>query len=126
MKYSRFLPILALAALVPLGACTTLTSGLSDVAVSVTTAGPTQAKTVAEAIQATKLIEDGLDLYVTTGAPSKAVLDQLNILVPALHNTLVAAENAQATGNSAAIASALAAFNESLAAVQSYKTLKGV
>ena len=119
--------LIALALILPiLGGCQTLGSTVSSLVVSTTTAGPTQAKTVGEAINATKLVEDGLDLYVTTGSPSKAVLDELNILVPALHNTLVAAEDAQRRGDSAAVASALAAFNQALAAVQAYKTVTGV
>lgn len=98
----------------------------SDAIVSTTSAGPAQARTVGDAIRITKLVEDGLDLYVTQGSPPAAVLDQLNILVPALHNTLKKAEAAQQSGNSALIAAALAAFNESLAAVHAYETLKGV
>lgn len=119
--------ILAIALVVPLlGACTTIASGLSDIAVVTSSGSSTQVTTVAEAEQATKLIEDGLDLYVTTGHPSKAVLDELNVLVPALHNTLKAAESAQASGNNAAMAAGLAAFNEALAAVQGYETKQGV
>lgn len=118
-------PILLSAGLL-LGGCTTVASGASDFITSMTTASPTQAKTVAEAAQATKLVEDGLDLYVTTGHPSLAVLNELNILVPALHNTLLASEQAQASGNSAAIAAGLAAFNEALAAVQAYEVKTGV
>lgn len=109
-----------------LGGCASIGSTVSSLVVSTTTAGPTQAKTVGEAINATKLVEDGLDLYVTTGSPSKAVLDELNILVPALHNTLVAAEDAQRSGNSAALAAAMAAFNQALSAVQGYETKAGV
>lgn len=118
----------ALAACVALGlgGCTTVSSTLSGIAVSATTAGPTQAKTVAEAIQATTLFEKSLDLYMTAGAPNKAVLQELQILVPALHNALSAAETANASGNSALIAAALATFNEALGAVQSYEALKGV
>lgn len=108
------------------GGCTTVASTVAAVTTSLSTASPTQAKTVAEAAQATKIIEDGLDAYVTTGHPSKAILDELNVLVPALHSTLVAAENAQSNGNSAAIAAGLAAFNEALAAVQGYETKQGV
>ena len=122
----RFVPIALVAAALMLGGCTTLASDISSVVVSTTSAGPTQAKTVAEAEQATKLLEDGLDLYVTTGHPSKAVLDELKVLMPALHTTLKAAEAAQASGNSATMATALAAFNEALAAVQGYETKQGV
>lgn len=117
---------LAMCLALGLGGCTTVGSAISDIAVATTSASPSQAKTVAEAAQATALVEKSLDLYVTTAAPDRAVLQELKILVPALHNALVAAEVANGAGNSALTAAGLAAFNEALAAVKSYESLKGV
>lgn len=115
---------------VSLGGCTTVGSLVAssgqEIASATTTAPPSQAKTVGDAILIVNGIESGLDLYVTTGNPPKAVLDELAILVPALHNTLLAAEAAQRGGSNAAVAAALAAFNETLAAVQAYKAQKGI
>jgi hypothetical protein len=122
--------LLALALALSLASCTSVGQALSSLGGSVasvtTTAPPSQAKTVAEAIQATQLVEDGLDLYITNGHPSKAILDELAVLIPALHNTLVKAEDAQRGGSSAAVATALAAFNEALGAVKAYEVAKGV
>lgn len=116
----------AMCVVLSLGGCTTIGSTLSDIAVATTSATPSQAKTVAEAIQATALVEKSLDLYVTTAKPDAAVLQELKILVPAVHNALVAAEVANSAGNSALTAAGLAAFNEALAAVQTYESLKGI
>lgn len=125
LKYA--LPFIALAAL---GGCTTvgslLATGGQQVASITTTAPPSQAKTVKDAILIVEGVETGLDIYVTTGNPSKATLDELAVVVPALHNTLLAAETAQRSGSNAAVASALAAFNEALAVVQAYKAQKGI
>lgn len=121
---------LVLAASLALGSCTQTGQMLAAVggfaAAQTTTAPPRQAINVAGAIKLTQAVEDGLDVYAKSGHADDAVLAQLEILVPALHNTLKAAEAAQKNGSSAAVAGALKAFNESLAAVDAYKTLKGV
>lgn len=117
---------LVLIAALGLAGCSTAASLLSGVAVSFTTANPFQAKTIAEATQAATLAEKALDLYVTSGHASKPVLDELQVLVPAVHNALKKAQAANAAGNSALVAAALAGFNEALAALNSYKTLQGV
>ena len=70
--------------------------------------------------------ERALDCYVNNGSPSRAVLNELNILVPAVHSALVKVEAANKAGNSALTAAALAAFNEALAAYESYATQQGV
>lgn len=125
MRLSRLLP-LALACAMALGGCSTVGQALSGLVVSVTSATPSQAKTVAEATQAATLVEQSLDLYVKNGHPSPAVLQELQVLVPAVHNTLVRAQQANASGNSALTAAALAAFNEATSAANSYETLQGV
>lgn len=122
----QYLAAFVLATSVLLSGCTDVGSGLSSVAVSLTSKTPTQAQTVAEATQAVTLVERGLDLYVQNGNPPRAVLLELQILVPAVHNALVAVQGANRTGNSAAAAAALASFNEALAALTAYQTLSGV
>lgn len=118
--------LFAAACIVMLSGCTSMGSLLSGLAVSATSATPSQAKTLAEATQAATLAEHALDLYVTTGNPSPAVLHQLQVLVPAVHNALVKVEDANRAGNSALTAAALGAFNEALAAYASYSALQGV
>lgn len=115
-----------LAAALSLGGCASVASVASDLAVSATTATPAQAKTVGEATQATALAEKTLDLAVTSGALPPAVIAELKILVPAVHNALKKVEAANAAGNSALTALALASFNEARAALNSYETLSGV
>lgn len=126
MTKALFRLLLPLAVCVAIGGCAEAGSVAADLITSTTSATPTQARTVGDAIRLCKLMEDGLDLYVTSGHASRSVVDELLILVPALHNTLVKAEDAQRSGNSAAIAAGLAAFNEALAAVRAYEVLKGV
>jgi hypothetical protein len=127
MRSIRLLALsVGLFAAVSLGGCADLASVASSVAVSVTTATSTQVTTLAEAEQAATLAEQGLDLYVTTGTPSPAVVAELKVLVPALHTVLKQAEAANAAGNSALAAAAIASFNQALAALNSYKTLQGV
>ena len=101
-------------------------AAMSNLAVSLTNAGPTQATTIAEATQATTLAEQAVDLYVKNGNPSQAVLLELRGLVTGLHNTLQAAQAANSSGNSATAAAAIATFNEALAAFQAYATKQGV
>lgn len=122
----KMLKVLALGALVALGGCSSFGSFVSDLTVSATSATPTQAKTVGEATTLATAAERALDFYVNNGSPSRAVLNELNILVPAVHSALVKVEAANKAGNSALTAAALAAFNEALAAYESYATQQGV
>jgi hypothetical protein len=122
----KILQLFAVAALIMLGGCTTVASGLASIAVSTSSATPSQVKTVDEAVKATAVAERGLDTIVNTGVIPKPVLQQLKIAVQAVHNTLAAVETANASGNSAVLAAAMGAFNEALAAYNSYKTLKGI
>ena len=101
-------------------------SGCAGLLTASTTATPGQATSVAEAVQATTLAEQAVDLYVKAGNPNKAVLAELNVLVPAVHGSLVAVEAANANGNSAVAAAALAAFNEAYTAYQTYAAKQGV
>lgn len=126
MIFRKSLAALALCLPLALGGCASVGELVSKTVVATTVAGPTQAKTVKDAVLITTGIEEGLDLYVTTSDPSNSTLDQLTILITALHNTLVKCEEAQKTGKNALVAAALAGFNESLRAVQAYKASKGI
>lgn len=117
---------LVIATALVLSGCASLGSVVSKVVVAATSKTSSQATTVADATQATTLAEQAVDLYVKTGNPSKAVLSELQQLVTALHNTLVSAEAANKSGNSATAAAALSAFNQALAAYQAYAANQGV
>lgn len=109
-----------------LAGCGDFRQGLADVATSSTTTSPSQAKTLAEAIQLTTVAEHSLSIAVNSGKVPVAVLHQLEVLVPAVHNALKKAEDAQRDGNSPLVAAALASFNEALTALNAYKASKGV
>lgn len=125
MHHFKFLSAAILACAVLLSGCASNTP-ISDLAVSVTTATPTQAKTVGEATQALTILEKSLDAYVVSGAAKPAVLDELQSLVPPIHNALKKVQDANRAGNSALVATTLAAFNEALTAYNSYKTSQGI
>lgn len=109
-----------------LSGCTTVASAISNATVAFTSSTPSQATTVADAAQIATLAEQAVDLYVKNGNPSPAVLNELKVLLADLHTPLVAAENANKSGNSAAAAAAVTAFNEALAAYQAYAASAGV
>lgn len=112
--------------LVPLNACTSLRQGAADVAVSSTTTTPAQAKTLADAIALTTVAETNLTVLVRNDVLPIPVLERLRILVPAVHNALKKAEDAQRAGDSPLVAAALASFNEALTALNAYKAAKGI
>lgn len=108
-----------------LAGCGTVGSFATDSIASTTVSGPSKAATVKDAILLTRGAEEGLDLYVLSNPPN-ATLDQLKILVVALHGVLLKVEDAQKSGDDILVATTLATFNESLTAVRSYKALKGI
>lgn len=116
----------AIAAALALSGCASVGGVVSKVVVAATTKTPNQATTVAEATQAATLIENSVKLYVDTANPSKAVLTQLQSLLAGLHQNLQRAQAADRAGNSALAASALDAFNQALAAYQTYAVNQGV
>lgn len=122
MKRLLFMAAFALC----LGGCADLRQAVGDVAVSSTTSSPSQAKTLGDAILLTTAAERSLDLVVTSGLTPPAVLEELKVLVPAVHNSLKKAEAAQAAGNSPLLAAGLASFNEALTALNTYKSQKGL
>lgn len=106
--------------------CANERQAIADVATSATTTTPAQAKTVAEATQLAAITERLLSVYVKSGAATRPVLDQLEILVPPVHNTLKKAQAAQAAGDSPLVAASLTGFNEALLALNKYKQAKGI
>lgn len=112
--------------LVPMNGCASLRQGAADVAVSSTTTTPAQAKTLADAIALTTVAETNLTVLVRNDVLPIPVLERLRILVPAVHNALKKAEDAQRAGDSPLVAAALASFNEALTALNAYKAAKGI
>lgn len=121
---SAFVGLALLAA--PITACTSTRQAAADVTVSATTTSPAQAKTLADAIQLTTLAENSLTIAVRNDLIPVPALEQLKILVTAVHNALKKAEDAQRSGDSPLVAAALASFNEALTALNTYKAAKGI
>lgn len=116
MKKHRHLAAPLLALSIALGGCAGTITTAGNIGQSVSVASPTQARTLAEALQAATLCTDAVDLYVRTGNPSRAVLDELNILNDRVHDTLVNLQTANMRGQSLTFA----AFNEALQAFNAY------
>jgi len=112
--------------LAPIGGCTTARQAAADVAVSATTTSPAQAKTLADAILLTTAAETNLTVLVRNDVLPVPVLERMKILVPAVHNALKKAEDAQRAGDSPLVAAALASFNEALTVLNAYKAAKGI
>ena len=91
-----------------------------------TAASPTQPATLSEAEQAATLAEQTIDVYVTSGKASPAVVAELKLLVPPIHAALVSAEASNKAGDAAGVTTGLAAFNEALAAYEAYSAAQGV
>lgn len=113
---------LVLVLMLALGGCTSLAQFAGQTAQSLSSSTPSQAATLADALQAAKLATDAVDLYVNTGNPSPAVLTEINTLNEGLHNSLNLLQAADAAHQSIA----LAAFNAALTAFNSYATVSGV
>lgn len=119
MRLSRSI---ILAATMALGGCTSLAQFVGTTAQSLSSATPSQARTLAEALQAATLVTDAVDLYVNTGNPSRATLMELQILNDGLHTALGRLQAANAADQSLWLAS----FNAALEAFNSYATSSGV
>lgn len=122
----KFLKFAALAAALALSGCADLGSFVTSTTVSLTSSTPGQVKTLTEAVQSATLAEKAVSIYIKNGNPSGSVLVELRTLIASIHNTLLAAESANAKGDSAAVAAGLTAFNEALAAYNSYSTTEGI
>lgn len=116
MKITRLLASSFFVVGLALSGCTQTAQTTADIAQSLSTATATQARTLAEALQAAKLCTDAVDLYVNTGNPSRATLVELGLLNDQVHGALLNLQAADAAGQSLA----LAGFNEALKAFTAY------
>jgi hypothetical protein len=116
MKLHRHLAGPLLAVSIALGGCAASLETAGNIGQSVSTASPTQARTLAEALQTATLCTDAVDLYVRTGNPSRAALDELNILNDRVHSMLLDLQAANTRGQSLSFA----AFNAALQAFNAY------
>jgi hypothetical protein len=114
--------LLAAALAVPLANCTTVASGLSSVATSLSSSTPAQVTTLAQAVQAADLITKAVDVYVKTGNPNVATLKELQALSNAVNAALVSLNTAAQNGQSLVYDS----FNAALSAFTAYSTASGV
>lgn len=114
--------VIALGAMIALGGCTTVASGLSDIATSISTSSPTQVATYADATIAADLATRTVDLAVNTGKLDRATLLELDKLNDAVHAAWLQLKAANDAGQSLTFAS----FNATLAAYQSYRTAEGI
>lgn len=101
---------LSLSAAMPLAGCAGLQTNLA-------TQTSAQVTTLAAAIQATTLVNQGTDTWVKTANPSVAQLTKVQTLASAVHIELQAIEKAQAAGQSLVFT----AFNQALTALQQYE-----
>lgn len=105
-----------------LSGCASVASGVVQIAQSVSSSTPSQVTTLGDAVAASTLVTQAVDVYVKTGNPSKATLLELQTLNEGLHTALTGLEQANASNQSLE----LAAFNEALTAFTSYTTAKGI
>lgn len=118
----------AAAAFVMLSGCTTMSALTSDLAVELSSGSTTQAKTLGEANELAADVWKGIDKYAVGdyGTPDAAVLKEIQLLAAPIHAALQQGDAAQKAGNSPAVAVALAAFNEAMAAMNTYEAQKGI
>ncbi len=112
----------ALVASLSLTGCSSVGQFVTSTATEMSSSTPSQATTLASALQAATLVTKAVDVYVNTANPSRATLLELQILNNQVHTTLVDLEHENAAGHSLVFA----AFNEALRAFNSYATTKGV
>lgn len=116
------LRILIAAACIALAGCTSTAALIGNTVQSLSSSTPSQVTTLAEALQAATLVTNAVDIYVNTGNPSRATLNELNVLNDGLHTALGNLQTANASNQNLYIAT----FNEALRAFSSYATASGV
>lgn len=114
--------LLALAA--PLGACTT--DQASSAAVSITSTSNTQQHALAAAQSAYTLMAQAATVYVQNAHPSAEVKAQIGVYNEKIYAALVTARQANASGNSPALAAGLQVLRSEVGAMQGYLTALGV
>lgn len=114
----------ALLALTPLTACSS--GDLSAAAVSLTSATPAQANSVAAAENLYVVVAHAATAYVKSGKPAPEVSKKIADLDLQLFNALKAARAAAESGNSAAVATALEVWNSRYGDLAKYLSGLGV
>lgn len=111
-----------IAAMIGLSGCTTVASGVANIAATVAGSTPQQATTLSQAVQTATLVTKAADLAVNTGKLSHATLLELNSLSDGVHAALTNLEAANSAGQSLNFAS----FNAALSAWNAYTTANGI
>jgi hypothetical protein len=121
MKSRLMLPIALILGigLIPLSSCANVSAAVT--ALTTSTAAPAAVTTLADAEQSATLVTQAVDLYVKTGNPTKATLQQLQAYSNAVHAALTTLEQANAEGGTLVFAS----FNAAVAAFNSYSASIG-
>jgi hypothetical protein len=111
MKMKSLLAVL-LGIAVPLGACQTV----ANIAQTASASTPMQATTLVDAVQMADLATNAVDVYVTTGTPTRVTIDRLQMI----RATLRADLDALIAANSAKQSLVFVAFNAAYANFQTY------
>lgn len=102
--------------------CSSIAQVTSEIATSVSSSTPEQARTLEQAYHAATIVTEAVRVYVNVGNPDRATLVQLQKLNLGLRETLAELDAANKAGKSLTFA----AFNEALKAFKAYATVKGV
>lgn len=113
-----------LALAVPLGACTP--GEVAQAATSVTSTSNTQQHTLAAAQSAYTILAQAATVYVQTAHPSAAIKVQIGSYNDQIHDALVAARDANAKGNSPAVAAGIQVLRTKVGALSGYLVGLGV
>jgi len=116
------IPILVLGLGLGLSSCTTLAQWVGDITQFFSSSTPSQVSTLADAVAADTLVTMAIDVYVNTGTPNKATLQELQKINDTLLVALRQLEAASAAGQNLDYA----AFNAALATFNSFATSQGI
>lgn len=118
----RFLPILAIALVLPLSACTSVAEFAATTATNLSTSTPVQVTTYADATLAATLATKAVKLAVDTHKFDKATLIELSALNDAVHAAWLDLK----TDNDAGKSLVFGSFNAALSAYNAYATTEGI
>ncbi len=110
----------------PLSACAAAQNAVATAAASSVHTTPAQAHAVAIAENAYTVAATGALVWVQTTHPSQAVKDRIKQLNDGAHDVIVTMREANARGDSPAVAAALAAWQDKGAAFKGYLVTLGV
>lgn len=114
----RIIATILLAATVTLGGCSTV----AQLATNMSTAGPHDATTFADATLAATIATQATDTAVNTGKLDRATLMQLSTMNDMVHGAWLVLKAANDRGQSLEFAT----FNAALQAFQAYEATKGI